>query len=121
MQETRNLSAILTDTGLAQLGDSLLNFAYSVALTEKLGRPTGTKVSDKTLAEAAVKAGLRKHLPRRIGRGEVANSIEALLGFIWLEKKMTLDEILGGLRTDTISPVQNFAELAVLALARLQK
>ena len=121
MQENRNLSVILADTGLARLGDSLLNFAFSVALTEKLGHPTGTKVSDKTLAEAAVKAGLRKHLPRRIGRGEVANSIEALLGFIWLEKMITLEEILGCLRTDTVSPAQNFAELAVLALARLQK
>ena len=98
-----------------------MNFAFSVALTEKLGHPTGRKVSDKTLAEAAFKAGLRKHLPRRIGRGEVANSIEALLGFIWLEKMMTLDEILSCLRTDAISPAQNFAELAVMALSRLQK
>ncbi len=57
-----NLTRILTSKGLAQFGDALLNFAYSLALTEKIGRPRGTRVPDKVLAEAAVKAGLRKHL-----------------------------------------------------------
>ena len=121
MAKTQGLSGILTNSGLAQFGDSLLNFAFSMALTEKLGHPTGTKVSDKTLAEAAVKAGLRKHLPRRIGRGDVANSLEALLGFAWLQKLISLDEILARLKADTATPAQNFADLAELALARLEK
>ena len=121
MQEDRRLSEILTDARLAQFGDSLLNFAFSLALTEKQGHPTGTKVSDKTLAEAAVKAGLRQHLPRRVGRGEVANSLEALLGSVWLRKLITLDEIITCLKTETITPVQNFADLAALALTRMQK
>lgn len=118
MREGQRLAEILTDAKLAQFGDSLLNFAFSLALTEKEGHPTGTKVSDKTLAEAAVKAGLRKHLPRRVGRGEVANSLEALLGSVWLRKMITLDEILACLKTESITPVQNFADLAILALAR---
>jgi len=53
-----DLDKILTDTGLAQFGDSLLNFAYSIALTETNGQPRGTKVPDKILADAAAKAGL---------------------------------------------------------------
>ncbi len=73
-----NLTRILTSKGLAQFGDALLNFAYSLALTEKIGRPRGTRVPDKVLAEAAVKAGLRKHLPRRVGRGEPANNFAKL-------------------------------------------
>ena len=82
----QNLTRILTSKGLAQFGDALLNFAYSLALTETIGRPRGTRVPDKVLAEAAVKAGLRKYLPRRVGRGEVANGLEALIGHLWLEK-----------------------------------
>jgi len=121
MQHRQTLSKVLTDSALAQFGDALLNFAYSLALTETTGHPKGTKVPDKTLAEAAVKAGLRKHLPKRIGRGDVANSLEALLGHVWLEKLMTLDEIVICLKAESIAVSQNFATLAEVALARLEK
>jgi Ribonuclease III len=121
MEQSQSLSKILTDTGLAQFGDALLNFAYSLTLTETTRHPRGTKVADKTLAEAAIKAGLRKHLPRRVGRGDVANSVEALLGYVWLHKLMTLDEIVSCLKAENITPSQSFAKLAELALARLEK
>ncbi len=111
----------MTSKGLAQFGDALLNFAYSLALTEKTGRPRGTRVPDKVLAEAAVKAGLRKYLPRRVGRGEVANGLEALIGHLWLEKHLTLDDILACLKVESLTPADNFATLAELALSRLEK
>ncbi len=120
MKNGQNLAEILTDNGLAQFGDALLNFAFSLALTETTGQPKGTKVSDRTLADAAVLAGLRKHLPRRVGRGDVANSLEALLGFVWLHKLMTLDEILECLKAENVSHSHNFARLASLALDRLE-
>jgi hypothetical protein len=121
MNEAQTLAKILTDNGLAQFGDSLLNFAYSLSITETTGKPRGTKVPDKTLAQAAVMAGLRKQLPRRVGRGDVANSIEALLGFVWLQKLMTLDEIVACLKAESFTASENFAELAELALLRLEK
>ena len=115
----KDLSAILSSKELAQFGDALLNFAYSLALTELKKKPRGTKVPDKVLADAAAKAGLRKHLPRRVNRGDVANSLEALLGHIWLGKKMTLEEIVYCLKKETLEPSKNFAELAELALSKL--
>jgi hypothetical protein len=117
----KSLRVILTDNGLAQLGDALLNFAFSMALTEKNGQPTGTRVLDKTLAEAAVKVGLRESLPRRVKRGDVANSLEALLGYVWIEKLITLDEIVTCLKAESLSPSMNFVRLADLALARMKK
>ena len=117
----QNLTRILTSKGLAQFGDALLNFAYSLALTETIGRPRGTRVPDKVLAEAAVKAGLRKHLPRRVGRGDVANGLEALIGHSWLEKHLTLDDMLTCLKVESLTPANNFAKLAELALSRLEK
>jgi len=99
----------------------LLNFAYSLALTETIGKPRGRRVPDKVLAEAAVKAGLRKHLPTRVGRGEVANGLEALIGHSWLKKQLTLDEILACLKFESLTPANNFARLGELALSRLQK
>ncbi len=116
-----DLTRILTNKDLAQFGDALLNFAYSLALTETTGEPRGTKVPDKVLAEAAVKAGLRKRLPRRVGRGEIANGLEALLGYSWLRKGLTLDEISACLKAESLTPVNNFAVLAELALSRLEK
>ena len=117
----KSLQTILSDNGLAQLGDALLNFAFSMALTERNGRPIGTRVLDKTLAEAAVEAGLREYLPRRVNRGDVANSLEALLGFVWIEKRITLDEVVACLKAESPSPSINFAHLAGVALARLEQ
>ena len=116
-----DLGKILGDTGLAQFGDSLLNFAYSIALTETTGRPRGTKIQDKILADAAAKAGLRKHLPRRVGRGDVANSLEALLGHVWLQKMITLKEIVACLKTENLDPSKNFSTLVEISLSKLEQ
>jgi len=116
-----DIGRILTNTGLAQFGDSLLNFAYSIALTETTGQPRGIKVPDKILADAAAKAGLRKRLPRRIGRGDVANSLEALLGHVWLQKMITLEEIVSCLKSESLDPSKNFSVLADVALSKLRK
>jgi 23S rRNA maturation mini-RNase III len=117
----RDLDKILADTELAQFGDALLNFAYSTALTETTGRPRGIKVQDKILADAAVRAGLRKRLPRRVSRGDVANSLEALLGYVWLQKMITLEEIVACLKTENIDPIKNFSALVDLALSKLRQ
>ncbi len=114
-----DIGKILTNTVLAQFGDSLLNFAYSIAITETTGRPRGIKVQDKILADAAAKAGLRKRLPKRIGRGDVANSLEALLGHVWLQKMITLEEIVSCLKLESLDPTKNFAVLAGVALSKL--
>ena len=66
-----------------------------------------------------VKSGLRKHLPRRVGRGDVANSLEALLAYSWMEKKISLDEIVSCLKEFSLIPSQNFANLAELVLQRI--
>jgi len=116
-----DLGKVLTNSGLAQFGDSLLNFAYSIALTETTGRPRGTKVPDKILADAAAKAGLRKRLPRRVGRGDVANSLEALLGHVWLQKMITLEEIVACLKMENLDPIKNFSALVELALSKLRQ
>ena len=113
------LSRIIRDRKLAQFGDSLLNFSYSLAMTRATKQPVGVKVKDKLLADAATKAGLRRYLPRRVDAGDVANSLEALVGEAWLQEKITLEEIVACLVPGEIDQSKGFISLAQLSLERL--
>lgn len=44
-----SLTEVLTDHKLASLGDSFINFAYSLALSERRGTPEGKKVKEPCL------------------------------------------------------------------------
>jgi len=86
-----NLPELLLDRDLASLGDSYVNFVYSLALSQKHKRPIGAKVKNQVLAEAVEMSGLRRFLPYRIDRHIRANAAEALLVFAWLQDKQALD------------------------------
>jgi len=87
-----NLSEVLMDQKLAKLGDAYVNFLYSLALSNKKGEPTGTKVKGRLLADAFKKAGLRKFLPSRIDRHKQADAAEALIVYAWIRGSVTMEE-----------------------------
>lgn len=82
----------MTDHKLASLGDSYINFVYSLALSNKTGKPSGAKVKGKVLAEALKKAELRDYLPSRMTRHALADAAEALIVYAWLHSYVTLEE-----------------------------
>jgi hypothetical protein len=92
MRDYDNLTQILTDRKLAQLGDAYINFVYSLALSQKKGKPSGAKVKGTALAESMRKAGLRKHLPSRIDKHVLSDAAEALVVYAWLHKLLTLED-----------------------------
>jgi len=103
MRDYDNLTQILTDRKLAQLGDAYINFVYSLALSQKKGKPSGAKVKGTALAEAMRKAGLRKHLPSRIDKHVLSDAAEALVVYAWLHKLLTLEDSVETLKkTDTL-------------------
>jgi len=116
---TEELMEILLDRKLAQLGDSFVNLAYSLALTRRHGQPIGTKVSDKILADAARKAGIRRLLPRRTSRGDVSNAVESLAAYAWLNHHLTIDEASAVLNRQVDSPSDAFATLSEKILEKL--
>jgi hypothetical protein len=75
----RNLTEVLTDHKLASLGDAYVNFVYSLALSNRTGRPTDAKVKGEALAQAIKKAGLRGYLPSRMARHMLADVAESLI------------------------------------------
>ncbi len=80
------------DKGLSKLGDSLVNFMYSLALSEYLGEPTGERVPNASLAIALELSGLKGVVPPRTdkhGKGDIA---EAVIAYAWLEGKISIEE-----------------------------
>ncbi|MEM3506125.1 MAG: ribonuclease III family protein [Candidatus Bathyarchaeia archaeon] len=117
--KNNSLNKILQDRKLARLGDSYINFIYSLALTNKKGEPCGIKVSDKVLFEAAKKSHIRELLPKRIKKGMVANAIESLLVYAWLNKSMSLDEAVETLSKNIDNPSEAIAKLSIESIRRL--
>jgi hypothetical protein len=86
------LEELLLDKDLAALGDSYVNFVYSLAISQKNGRPTGAKVNNQVLASAVQKSGLRKFLPHRVDKHARGNAAEALLVFAWLQDMQEFED-----------------------------
>jgi hypothetical protein len=106
----KNLTQILTDHNLASLGDTYINFAYSLALSNKRGKPSGAKVKGSILAEAIKKARLREYLPSRMTRHMLADAAEALIVYAWLHNHITLGESVTTLEK-TDEPIDGFSQL----------
>ncbi|ASJ10905.1 hypothetical protein A3L12_06125 [Thermococcus sp. P6] len=98
-----------TDRGLSKFGDSLVNFVFSLALSEYLGEPTGERVPNSSLSMALELAGLRKLVPPRTdvhGKGDVA---EALFAYAYLEGVISIEEATRILRENFTPDVVHFS------------
>jgi len=98
LKSYNNLSEVLADRDLAALGDAYINWVYSLALSERKGKPEGKKVNGNTLAEALRKAGLRTLLPSRIEKHVLSDAAEALLVYAWLQNMLSLEDSVNTLR-----------------------
>mgnify|MGYP000445086783 CR=1 FL=1 len=92
MKVKSELSSVLLDKGLAELGDCLLNFLVSAAKSRVLGRFCGERVPNKVLVLALDKSGLRYLLPKRLKPHARSNAVEALIAYAWLMRVITIDE-----------------------------
>jgi len=98
LKKYASLQGIMLDKDLAKLGDAYVNFLYSLALSQRLGKPLGAKVDNQTLAGALKNAGLRGILPKRTDRHTQGNAAEALIAYAWLRKVSDFEESLRILR-----------------------
>jgi len=92
MKPYGSLREVLIDHDLASLGDAYINFVYSLALSNRKGKPSGGKVKGDALSEAFRKAGLRVYLPSRMTSHLLADAAEALAVYGWLCNRITLEE-----------------------------
>jgi hypothetical protein len=103
LQSAENLQKnIGTDKGLAKIGDSIVNLVYSVAkslhLTEndnsKRIHRTGKKVSKSILANALKNAELKQFAKNRADAHDMADTAESIVAYVWLTKKMTINQFI---------------------------
>ena len=114
-----NLMQVLIDRKLAALGDAYVNFAYSLALSNKTGKPCGKKVKGTALADALRKAGLRTFLPSRMDKHSLSDAAEALLAYAWLHNLFTLEDTVETLvQSDTLE--NGLSQLLLKAKERIK-
>jgi len=114
-----NITEVLTDHGLASLGDAYVNFVYSVAMSARKGIPSGEKVKGSVLAEAIRKVGLRERLPSRMTRHLLADAAEALIAYAWLQGYVTIEESVTLLKSAE-DPVEGFSQLLATIKKRIR-
>ena len=99
-----------THKGLAKIGDELVNFVYSVAKSIYLTKNnthrsiilTSKKVGKKILAYALKEANMKQFAKNRADAHDLADTVEAIIAYVWLNKKMQIEEFIDFL-------VDNFA------------
>ncbi|MBN1215269.1 MAG: hypothetical protein JXA99_07465 [Candidatus Lokiarchaeota archaeon] len=122
--------AIGTDKGLAKIGDSIVNLTYSVAKSifltnnqcdNKIIR-TGQKVNKQILAEALKKANMKNFAKNRADAHDLADTVEAILAYVWINRIITIDEIIDLLKNNLSYNIINRVkeiEIAANAFAKL--
>lgn len=119
LQQHESLCDVLMDHKLAKLGDAYVNFLYSLAISKKLGEPTGIKVKGRLLADAFRKADLRKLLPSRVDRHKQADAAEALIVYAWILDLVTMNEGLKILENQEDS-IEAFSNLLLTAKLKIE-
>ncbi len=98
----KSQKAIGTDKGLAKIGDGIVNLAYSIAKSIVLTRNninnnvsrTGLKVSKKILANSLKNANMKDFAKTRADAHDLADTVEALVAYVWLKNQISLHDII---------------------------
>jgi len=76
-------------------------------------------VSDRVLAQALRRSGLREALPYRTTRQDCANAVEALLVYGYLNKLVSLEEAADQIAAAPDSPIDAFVHLIRSVVERI--
>jgi hypothetical protein len=115
INSTLNCKSIGTDKGLAKIGDGIVNLTYSIAKSIFLTKDnknnnnirTGLKVSKKILAEALKKADMKNFSKSRADAHDLADTVEALIAYLWFSDKMTIEDIVNFLAASLSGDLYN--------------
>ena len=114
-----SVEEIMNDKGLAKVGDGIVNLCYSLTKSRVLGYATGEKVRDSVLAQAIRATEVYRHISRRTDIGKAADAYEAIIAYLWMTDKITIqgtvDTLVQTLHIDTKTNRKKEGEIAALA------
>jgi hypothetical protein len=96
LNQNKTPRSIGTDKGLAKIGDAIVNLAYSTAKSLYLSKErnksmrTGVKVNQTILSNALKNADMKYFAKTRASAHDLADTVEALVAYVWFNNKMTL-------------------------------
>ncbi|MFX1274700.1 MAG: ribonuclease III family protein [Promethearchaeota archaeon] len=98
----KSKKAIGIDKGLAKIGDGVVNLAFSMAKSIFLTKNnknnaiirTGRKVSKDVLANALKNAHLKNFAKNRADAHDMADTVEAIIAYTWINNNIDLTEII---------------------------
>lgn len=93
---------IMSDTGLAQIGDSLANLCYSVAKSSVLGQFVGERVRDDVLAKAIRSNPVYGEMGKRTDVGQAGDAYEAILAYVWLTGGTSIESVVSTLKQNLL-------------------
>jgi len=114
ISDLKSQKSIGTDKGLAKIGDGIVNTTYSIAKsiylsqksTNKIYR-TGLKVSKKILSKALINANMKHFAKNRADAHDMADTVEALIAFVFLNNNMGLKDLISFLSENFSGEMQN--------------
>ncbi len=83
---------VFLDEDLAKLGDALVNLVYSLARSMAKDMPDGGRAPNEVLSNSLSEAGLRDLAPSRVDSHRLADIVEAIIAYAWLEGEMDIGE-----------------------------
>ena len=92
IQKFSDLKKILINKELAKLGDTFVNFIYSLAKSCILEKFDAWKVPDQVLAQALRDAELRPLISQKSSNHDLGDAVEALIVHEWLYQRITIEE-----------------------------
>jgi hypothetical protein len=107
--------------GNAKLGDSFVNFIYSLAKSGVTEATTGTKVSDHilTLAYRSSLWPKADYLRIKGKKGQLADQVEALILFFWIQEIISLNDfvkcLMENLTSEKLHHPREEEEAAIIA------
>jgi hypothetical protein len=121
IRDLNSQKSIGTDKGLAKIGDGIVNLAYSIAksiyLTENSSNilRTGLKVNKTILSNALKNANMKNFAKKRADAHDLANTVEAIIAYVFLNNNITLREIVDFLKKNLSGNIQNRTQEAINA------
>ena len=120
MRKHESFREVMMDHELAALGDSLVNFLYSLTLSIRYGKPRGVRVDGRILSDAISKADLRRLLPSKLDRHMKADAAEALIAYAWMRNVFSIEDAV-----EILSSIEDasdaFSQLLIKAKEGLEK